>query len=650
MFYRQLRRGVNDYNYRLVPADQSQVGLCLENPRQDFYTSLYKYSQSQYDEFQKTDSIKGVTDVVTDWLVFDFDAKENPELAQKDAQRIVERLKTYNVPESAIRISFSGNKGFHVEVRLTENLTVDEFKAITKQFAGDLPTFDKLICDHARPFRVLGSFHPKSCLYKIPLTLNDLNTKTIDEIRDSALDQDDFKGEPWAWINIPLPASLSALKSFKEDYKPKVQQIEVGEINWAMKPKWLTNCRYSLQNGYFGEGMRNTTFTCLAATMKNQGFNEAHTYRYLKGVAECQSLVNECDRYPDSDLWNKIILQVYSDGWKGGQYSCKDKGSLLHEYCLSLGDHKCESKGIDGTVTTSQVLSLFKNYADNYEQNILYSGISNLDKKMKFMVGTSNGVLAPPGVGKTSLCLQILEHNSLNDVPCLFYSYDMFHSALYMRMLQRESGKDQDYLYEMFKKDHTQVQNIIDGLDTKFKNVQFCFKAGQTIDELEQTIDDTEVKLGRKPKLVIVDYNELVQTDVSDPTASSATVAQRLRQIANEKGVCIITLLQPAKQYCSPGDEMTNFNSVKGSSAIVQSLTLLLGCSRPGFNPLNPKTDKFFNITCLKNRNGPLFTLDLSWEGLRGKIDNLEQHEQSELNDLRAKKADQKNEENGGWG
>lgn len=649
MYYRQLRKGVNDSAYQLVPADESQVKLCLDNPKQDYYTSLYKYTEAQFQDFQTTKSIKGVTDVVTDWLVFDFDNKTNPELAQKDAEIILHRLTEHGVPEDAVRIAFSGNKGFHVEVRLLEDITVDEFKAITKQLAVDLDSFDTSVSDHARPFRASGSFNPKGQMYKIPLSIEELIEWDISEIKKAAENQDRYKGNPWLWTTVSLTPSLAALKSFKEDYKPKVQQIEVGEINWAMKPKWLTNCRYSLQNGYFGEGMRNTAFTCLAATMKNQGFNEAHTYRYLKGVAECQSIVNDCDRYPDSDLWNKIILQVYSDGWKGGQYSCKDKGSDLHKYCLSLGDHKCESKGIDGTVTTSQVLSLFKNYADNYEQNILYSGISNLDKKMKFMVGTSNGILAPPGVGKTSLCLQILEHNSINEVPCLFYSYDMFHSALYMRMLQRESGKDQDYLYEMFKTDPSKVQDVINKLDAKFKNVQFCFKAGQTIDELEQTIDDTEVKLGRKPKLVIVDYNELVQTDVADPTSSSATVAQRLRQIANEKGVCIITLLQPAKQYCSPGDEMTNFNSVKGSSAIVQSLTLLLGCSRPGFNPLNPKTDRYFNITCLKNRNGPLFTLDLSWEGLRGKIDNLEQQEQAELNNLRAVKNEEKKASGDGW-
>ena len=145
-------------------------------------------------------------------------------------------------------------------------------------------------------------------------------------------------------------------------------------------------------------------------------------------------------------------------------------------------------------------------------------------------------------------------------------------------------------------------------------------------------------KTGKKLKLVIVDYNELVGTGLSDSTASSALVAQRLRQIANDKKVCVVTLLQPSKLYSSPADEVTNFNAAKGSSTITQSMTLMLGLSRPGHNPLNPETDRFFNITCLKNRNGPLFSVDLSWEGLRGSFGELSDEEFMELKKIREQK------------
>ncbi|NJO64177.1 MAG: hypothetical protein HC836_40200 [Richelia sp. RM2_1_2] len=85
-------------------------------------------------------------------------------------------------------------------------------------------------------------------------------------------------------------------------------------------------------------------------------------------------------------------------------------------------------------------------------------------------------------------------------------------------------------------------------IQREYANVDFCFESGQTIEDLHRTIKHTNEKNpDNKLKLVIVDYNELVITNISDPTQSSALVAQRLRQIANEEEVCIITLLQPSK-------------------------------------------------------------------------------------------------------
>lgn len=646
MYYRQLRRGVNDTNSKFIPADDPiSKHVKLGTPFQDYYLSVYKYTEEQKQQFLQTNSVKGVDDVVTDRLVFDFDDVD-PEKSKQDATSICQKLVDLGIEEENLQISFSGNKGFHVEVKIDEHLTPTEHKAIASQLANGLESFDTKVYDHARPFRAVGSVNEKSGLYKIVLTVAEFLEMNVEQIKEKAKKFTPPETSPGI---SKLPDAVKKLKNFAKEYKPKVKVLDTNGIDWTSKPKWLTNCRYSLQSGNFGAGERNNSLLCLAATYRNQGFDIEHTYRLLKGVAEKQSNRTGQDRFSDNEIWEKIISQVYAESWKGGQFTCRAPGNWLHEYCQGLGDHKCANKSTDSLVTTNQVYGLFKDYTEKYESNVLFTGIPELDKAMKLMVGTSNGILAPPGVGKTSLCLQILEHNSLTDVPCLFYSYDMFHSALYMRMLQRESGMHQDDIYQAFLENPDAVTDHVKNLDARFKNVQFCFKAGQTIDELEDTIVEAEEKLGRKPKLVIVDYNELVQTDVSDATASSAVVAQRLRQIANEKEVCIVTLLQPAKQYCSPADEITNFNSVKGSSAIVQSLTLLLGCSRPGFDPLAPEKDKFFNITCLKNRNGPLFSKDFSWEGLTGRIGQLEDEDRAYLAQLRQENAAKKSQ-GGGFG
>ena len=249
----------------------------------------------------------------------------------------------------------------------------------------------------------------------------------------------------------------------------------------------------------------------------------------------------------------------------------------------------------------------------------------------------------------TSLSLQILNHNSNQDINCIFFSYDMFHAAVYMRMVQKHTGMQQSQVYDMFYNDPKKTHEVNELLKKEYKNVKFCFKSGQTADDIKETILEEERNSGKKIKLAIVDYHDLVMSNYSDGTQASAETAQKLRQIANDTEVCMLTLLQPTKAFSSPADDLTNFNAAKGSGRIVEALTVMLGCSRPGFNPKNVSTDKFFNITCLKNRNGPLFSVDLGWEGLKGQISNLEDHEREELEEIRNKKQQERDEKSNGW-
>src|SRR5690606_14931181 len=125
------------------------------------------------------------------------------------------------------------------------------------------------------------------------------------------------------YIKWSIPVSLIPV--------PKVEKIIEKleeEINWSRKPKFLTNCRYALQEGMFEEGMRNEAFMCLAATYKNLGFQLDHVFRLLKGVAELQSKRSGSERYPDNELWNNVCMQVFGDTWNNGQYSCKQDGWL----------------------------------------------------------------------------------------------------------------------------------------------------------------------------------------------------------------------------------------------------------------------------------------------------------------------------------
>lgn len=621
---------------RLVPSNESLDKYI--DTQNDYYVSVYEYNEKHREEINEKSSIAGITDVTTNRIIFDLDKKDDIEGARQDAVNLIRSLLQLGVNKNQLRCYFSGGKGFHIEFSIDQDITPVEHKNFAIRVAGNLPSFDPVVYNAARIFRIANTRHQDTGRYKIPLEILELRDLPIDEILSLSLSpRKKFSYEAVTPVHID-----SAL--FTPVQTKPVSTITT-EIDWSKKPRWLSNCRYSLQMGYFKEGMRSNALSCLAATYKNQGFAEEHTFLFLKAVCDIQAKVNNCDVFSDDELRTNVIAPVYSDAWKGGMYTCKEAG-WLQRYCSSLGEHACNKSGPNEVIKAEGILGYFSSFVNDLEKNLIYTGIESLDKKIKLMVGTSSGIVGAPGCGKTALSLQLLNHTSQKGINSVFYSYDMFHAALYIRMLQRCTGYQQDKIYDIFKHDQKEKQRLHKLVSDEYSRVNFCFKAGQTIQELEETLIETEQRIGEKVKLVIVDYNELVIARSSDPTQASAEVAQNLRRIANERQVCMITLLQPSKFYSNPGEELISTTSAKGSGAIGQSMTLMLGASRPGFNPLKPEQDKYFNITCLKNRNGPLFSTDLRWDGLRGKISELEYGDAEELEAIRAER-DKKNESEG---
>lgn len=633
MFYKRLCKGLEDKGILIPETDNVYDRI---DGDADWYLSLYDYNEEQYKLFQERGSVAGIKDVTTSTLLWDYDNAEDLEVAKLDAATLCFNLKTnLGINEKDIEITFSGMKGFGVKLKTLSRFTPQEVKSITKFLAKDT-TIDPVIYNANRIIRIAGTRHPKSNLFKIPLTFQQLIHLPIDEIKLLASDIDNIDEDNFDWGEINLSEDvLKECLTTKEVQKKSETTSITCDIDWKHKPKFLSNCKFALQNGYFESGNRSTVLLMLASTYKNLGYDQEITYRMLKGVAELQSKRSGGERFPDEEIYNNVILQVYGPYWGGGQGTCKEEG-WLRDYCQSLGEHKCTNDSEKTkSIQIDEVFKLFENYTVNLDKNVLYTGIQSLDKKCKLLVGTSNAIVAPPSLGKTSLLVSILNYNSLKDVQCIMFSYDMFHSALYLRMIQRHTGLQQNEIFHILKNDPIKSGEIKEILSQEYKNVHFCFQSGQSLEELKNTILEKEQSIGKKIKLMGIDYNELITSDFGEPTSASAHTAQGIRAICNENEICGITLVQPSKSFTTPADEITNFNAIKGSTSIAQSLTLLLGCSRPGHNPKTPETDNFFNITCLKNRNGPLFSLDFSWNGLEGRIGELDQYGRAELEQLR---------------
>ncbi len=621
---------------KLYPV-QDGLYKYVKDINKDYYSSIFMYNEEHKKQLEQTGSLAGVEGVETDLLAFDLDSHTDLEKTRHEALILSHRLIDKGIDEQAINIAFSGSKGFSITVKLNKKLTLSEFKSINLALADGLETNDTKILDSNRIFRITGTKHHTSGLFKFPLTLKELEDCPVSIIKDGASDIAHATFDYKVQKTVDLPDTIYNLKDFKKEVVTPKVVLDVSDLDFSKKPKGFTNCKFSLLEGFYTSGQRNNALLTLVATCRANGYSKEIAYNMAKASIRLQATRYGQSAFDKKELWLNIVSQIYRPTWDGGQFSCKKEG-WLRDYCQGLGRNTCKHNEDSSTVHTSEVFNLFENYATNFEKNALTTGIKGLDERCKFMVGTSNGILAPPGVGKTSLSLSVLNYNSKQKIPSIFFSYDMTSPMLYLRLVQKHTGYNQEKVFNIFKNKDKEATRIKDLLEEEYKYVNFCFKSGQTPDEIENTIIDTEQKIGNKIKLVIVDYNELVIANTSDPTQASAQVAQRMRQISNDREVAGITLLQPAKLYSDPSAEASSYQAAKGSGAIAQSLTLMLSLSRPGFSPRNPDQDRFLSISALKNRNGGLFAVDLSWEGLTGAVGELSDDDRYELKCLREKK------------
>lgn len=107
----------------------------------------------------------------------DFDCKEDPAKALEDTRRTLRRWEAaYDLPLDALRVYFSGYKGFSVEI--PEELfggfepscgIADKLKVLTGELLADSPTADMSIYNTLRLWRTPNMKNGKSGLYKIPL-------------------------------------------------------------------------------------------------------------------------------------------------------------------------------------------------------------------------------------------------------------------------------------------------------------------------------------------------------------------------------------------------------------------------------------------------------------------------------------------------
>jgi replicative DNA helicase len=208
--------------------------------------------------------------------------------------------------------------------------------------------------------------------------------------------------------------------------------------------------------------------------------------------------------------------------------------------------------------------------------------------------------------------------------PVAFFSLEMSKEQLVLRMLCSESRINNSNVRtgSLTERDFAR---IVDG--------------ASRISEAEIFIDDTPAititelrakarRLHRDHQLgiIIVDYLQLLRSPAYSHSREQeiSDISRSLKALAKELNVPVVALSQLNRSVESRTDKRPMMSDLRESGAIEQDADIIMFIYRDEVYHPDTTTDKgMAEIIIGKQRNGPIGTVRLSWQGPYTKFDNL---------------------------
>lgn len=204
-------------------------------------------------------------------------------------------------------------------------------------------------------------------------------------------------------------------------------------------------------------------------------------------------------------------------------------------------------------------------------------------------------ILAGTAVGKTAM-LQNIAH-AMSEIPTVLFELELSDEAMFERIVGHRGNMVGWDVEQSYRKG---VYMGAAGLEALFKNLMICTVPKLTVEMVVEMSKKAELKLGRRPQLVLIDYIQLIGGKGSSRYERFSDIAEDLRAAANSLRASIIVTSQVKR---SDGeDPEVGLSDGKESGSIENASSLVLGAWREPSEDGGPAD--LMTIKVLKNTRG----------------------------------------------
>lgn len=559
------------------------------------YRSLFLFEEELKTWVQNTGSVKGFEGRhISDFLIFDFDGEDLSAVKNEAINFCLYLEANYDLNKEFIEIFFSGSKGFHICIPMeciTENLSPaldfwKTYKSLAIEISRGFNFADTSIYEIRRIIRLPNSLHPKSKLYKVPITFSELKSKSVDEIKIIAQRPREIEKDIDLELNENLLELYNKLKNKKaESIQPKPAEKKSDEL--------LT----ILENGA-SEGNRHLSLVRITSALMERGI----TYDFILAILK------------NWNLKNKPVLTI----------------ERLEAESKAVFETK--TKAVDSLKIYSlrDAANEYRDFVLKQESRKVNIGYPLIDKKLRAILpGETCCILGKTSVGKSAFLQNIGLNYAKKGEPVLFFSLEMPITSVFERSVQINSGLTGFHIEAGIREKNLDVYRECEKTFIAYPNFNTITKSGLSLEDIKVGIIKSEEAYKQKTGLVLIDYLGLVKGKGKDIYEKISEVARGMKDLAKEMDVPIIFLSQVTKAF-SEYTEL-ELGAARDSGAIDEASDFILGLWKEKDN--RPEEDQLnipLMLGILKNRKGGLGKIEISLEKKSLKVNERSISEKAE--------------------
>ena len=362
----------------------------------------------------------------------------------------------------------------------------------------------------------------------------------------------------------------------------------------------------------------------LVDRMKIRGVFSDNTEEYIKGIVELTPTSANVREYAsivkDRALLRRLgeaadsISEMVYEG--SGEADSVLEAAERQIYALRSG------RNIGHLLPVSTVVqTVFQQLNEAAESGSSIPGIpTGLPDLDNVTLGLNKGELiiiaARPGMGKTSIALNIALHAAMNEKKTVaIFSLEMSREQLVTRLLSRAAL--------------VPSKNLLTGRlsEQQWKDIA---TAAQALSETDIRIDDNsaitvadisaQCRRLSKVDLVVIDYLQLMSSSGSgrswsneSRTQAVSDISRMMKIMAKELNVPVICLSQLSRASEGRQDKRPVLSDLRESGAIEQDADVVIGLYRQGYHDKEAEDPNLAEAIVLKNRKGRTDTVELNW-------------------------------------